>query len=273
MYVDLLVSPFGREMGELLDAARLADASAVRTLWLPDHFSGAVFGAPYTRHPFVCLGAMAAVTERVGLGILVANMVNRHPVQLASAGNSLQSLAPGRVQIGIGSGAAPASRFAVEHEMIGRRLLPAADRRRQLDDYLAAVRAIWEGTGSFRSESFAAHELTGVVDGAAAPPLIVGASSWPTVEIALRRADGVNLRRTRWLPDQLDRLVANRPVRPFEVSVLDIAAEVLDSNGRPSGPWSAAELARSGVQARIVATPPILEEVALQRLLAATSGS
>ena len=269
MRVDLLVSPFGRDMGELLDAARLADASAVRTLWLPDHFSGTVFGASHTRHPFVCLGAMAAVTERVELGILVANMVNRHPVQLASAANSLQSLAPGRVRIGVGSGAAPASRFAVEHEMIGRRLLPASTRRVQLDDYLAALQAIWRGAGNFSSASFEAHDLTGVVDGAPAPPLIVGASSWPTVEIALGRADGVNLRRTRWLADQLDRLVANRPARPFEVSVLDIAAEVLDSNGRDSGPWPASELARSGVDARIVATPPILEEGALQRLLAA----
>ncbi len=269
MRVDLLVSPFGRSVRELVDTARLADRSAVRTLWVPDHFSGAVFGAPFARHPFVCLGAMAAVAERVELGIMVANMVNRHPVHLASAINSLQSLAPHRVRLGIGSGAAPASRFAREHEMIGRRLRPAAERRSQLADQLGALHAIWGGRGSFESASCALHDLEGVVDDAARPPIVVGASSWPTIEVALATADGVNLRRTRWLIDQLERLSAHPPARSFEVSVLDNAAEVLDPSSRAPGPWSTAELAASGVAARVIATPPVRDGDELARLVAA----
>ena len=120
---------------------------------MTDHFSGAVDGAPWSRDPFVTLGAMAAVTERIELGLLVANMVNRHPVQLVSAFNSLQSIAPGRVRLGLGSGAAPGSRFAVEHEAIGRDL--GRDRRRStrsaLRDQIRAVRAIYAGAESFDS--------------------------------------------------------------------------------------------------------------------------
>ena len=274
MRVDLLLSPFGRDVDELVTAARTADDAAVRTVWVPDHFSGTIFGAEFTRHPFVCLGAMAAVTERVDLGILVANMVNRHPVQLASAINSLQSLAPGRIRLGLGSGAAPASRFAGEHEMIGRKLLPAGDRRSLLDDYLGALRAIWGRAPSHTSREFAMHDLAGIVDGAAAPPIVVGASSWPTIEVAARSADGVNLRRTRWLPDQLGRLRAERPDHSFEVSVLDNDTDLLDSaRSRGPGPWWANELGRAGVDVRVVATPPITDSGELDRLLAAATAT
>lgn len=274
MHVDLLLSPFGRPLDELVATARVADHSAVRTIWVPDHFSGVPFGAEYARHPFVCLGAMAAVTERVGLGILVANMVNRHPVQLASAVNSLQSLAPGRVRLGVGSGAAPASRFAGEHEMIGRKLRSAGERRLQLDDYLGALRAIWNRRATYTSGEFAMHHLEAVVDGAPAPPMVVGASSWPTIEVAVRSADGVNVRRTRWLPDQLERLAAHRPERAFEVSVLDNDVDLLDgSRQRTPGPWSANALGRAGVDVRVVATSPIVEADELTRLVAAAVNS
>lgn len=270
MRVDLLLSPFGRAVDELVATARVADGSDVRTVWVPDHFSGAMFGAPFTRHPFVCLGAMAAVTERVELGVLVANMVNRHPAQLASAVNSLQSLAPGRIRLGVGSGAAPASRFAAEHEMIDRTLLPAGRRRAVLGEYVRALRSVWRHDEAFTSESIEMHDLAGVVDEAGAPPIVVGASSWPTIEIALGDADGVNLRRTRWLPDQLERLAASRPDRSFEVSVLDNDVDLLDSSRqRVDGPWSASSLRRAGVDVRIVATPPVVDADDLQRLVTA----
>ena len=64
--------------------------------------------------------------------LLVANITNRHPAQLASGINSIQSLAPGRVRFGVGSGAAPGSRFAVEHDMIGKQLGDLDGRRSHL---------------------------------------------------------------------------------------------------------------------------------------------
>ena len=132
MIIDVLATVFGADVPDLVDMARALDDSDIGVLWVTDHFSGAVDGAPWSRDPFVTLGAMAAVTERVELGLLVANMVNRHPVQLVSAFNSLQSIAPGRVRLGMGSGAAPGSRFAVEHEAIGRDLGATVDGRRAM---------------------------------------------------------------------------------------------------------------------------------------------
>ena len=220
MLIDLAINAFGADVPDMLEAASLAEETGYACLWVTDHFSGAVVGRDWTRDPFVCLGAMAAVTERIELGVLVANVVNRHPAQLASAVNSLQSFAPGRIRLGVGSGAAPGSRFAVEHEAIGRSLGTAGERRRVLIDSIGALRAIWRGDEAFDAPEVGFDGLRGVVDGARRPPIVVGASAWETVEVALAHADGVNLRVTGSLDGHLTRLRAERPAG-FEVSVLD----------------------------------------------------
>lgn len=243
--------------------AQAAESSGVGCVWVSDHFSGAVAGRSWSRDPFVCLGAIAAVTEQIDVGVLVANIVNRHPAQLASATNSLQSLAPGRVRLGVGSGAAPGSRFAGEHDAIGTSLGDVGVRRRRLIDSIAALRAIWNGRDGFAADP-AAQEvgfsgLSSVVDDAPFPPLIVGASSWPTVEIALEFADGVNLRRTAALPDVLARISEHRP-DGFEVSVLDSFGEVADDPRRID------ESAASGVDRLVLGIFPPHDVSRLGRL-------
>src|SRR3954453_13834612 len=143
MRTDLVLSPFGTHGAHVLAAARAADAGGFDVLWTYDHFGGAVVGAPWSRHPFVNLGAVAAATERAGLGVVVPNASNRHPAQLASALNTLQSLAPGRVYCGVGSGTAASSPFAVEQHAIGRTPASAAVRREHLRETIACLRAIW----------------------------------------------------------------------------------------------------------------------------------
>ncbi len=220
MIIDVVADLFGGDVAALVPFARAIDDSPVGALWVTDHFSGSVVGAPWSRDPFVSLGAMAAVTRRVDLGILVANITNRHPVQLAAAANSVQSFAPGRFRLGLGSGAAPGSKFAAEHEAIGKVLLPTVDRRREhLRDHLRATRAIWAGAPSFTSPTVSFEGLAGVTDGAPMPTMIVGASAWPTIEVALDEADGVNIRLTSALDELLDRIRATAP-DGFEVSVL-----------------------------------------------------
>lgn len=220
MRVDLAINPFDADVGEMVDVAVLAENTGAAAAWLTDHFSGAMVSKKWSRDPFVCLGAMAASTSRLELGILVANVVNRHPAQFASAVNSLQSLAPGRIRLGVGSGAAPGSRFASEHVAIGRVLGNDAERRRLLADSVEALRRIWAGEPSFSADDVGFEGLAGIVDGAPCPPIIVGASSWSTIELAVEVADGVNIRANNRTAEYLERLsVVRRP--GFEVSVLD----------------------------------------------------
>ena len=230
--VDLAINPFDADVGDMVRVAQRAEDAGASAVWVADHFSGAVVGRRWSRDPFVCLGAIAASTARVDLGILVANIVNRHPAQLAAAVDSLRSLAPGRIRLGVGSGAAPGSRFAVEHEAIGRVLGSADERRALLVDHLLALRAIWRHESDFESDSIRWSGLTGVVDDRSVrPQVVVGASAWPTVEVALAHADGVNLRRTAALDDHLARLADAAPAG-FEVSVLDTPDGLCD------GSWS-----------------------------------
>jgi len=262
MLHDLVINPFGASVPAMVDVAVAADEFGFSRVWVTDHFSGAVVGAPWSRDPFVCLGAIAAATRRVGLGLLVANIVNRHPAQLASAVNSLQSLAPGRVMLGVGSGAAPNSRFAVEHDAVGHRLDDLEVRRRHLVDYVSALRAIWAGTPDHDSVAAGFSGLTAVTDGAPEPSIIVGASMWPTIEVATLVADGVNIRRTQRLGTLLARL-ADLDLDPeFEVSVLDD----LDPDHPLGGEYD--DLIEAAVDRRILTASAPFDLSLLERLAA-----
>jgi alkanesulfonate monooxygenase SsuD/methylene tetrahydromethanopterin reductase-like flavin-dependent oxidoreductase (luciferase family) len=230
--IDLAINPFDADVSAMVELAVAAEKRGYAAAWVPDHFSGAVVRRRWSRDPFVCLSAIAAATRRLELGVLVANMRNRHPAQLASAVNSLQALAGTRVHLGLGSGASPGSRFAVEHEAIGTDLGSAAERRAALADTIGALRAIWSGTTSFEGRAgYDFHALAGVVDDSPAPAIIVGASAWPTIELAVAHADGVNVRWSERAPE-LIRRVRSRGPDEFEVSVLGDFDDVASSPGR-----------------------------------------
>lgn len=214
---DLVLAPFETGIGDMVEAARVADAGGIDTVWTYDHFSGLVTGRRWSRDPWVALAAIAARTEQINVGVLVANVANRHPAQLASAVNSLQSLAPGRVLLGIGAGAAAGTRWTTECDAIGRSVAPVAERREHLVESIGALRAIW------RNEAFTGERVTitadaAVTDGSPAPPIIVGGSTAPTLAVACEHADGANL-----LPgdDLAERVAMVRGRRPdgFDVGV------------------------------------------------------
>ncbi len=265
MLIDVAVHPFDARVPDMVAFARAAETSGAGCVWVADHFSGAVVGRAWSRDPFACLGAIAAVTDRIGVGLLVANVFNRHPAQLASAVNSLQSIAPGRVRLGVGSGAAPGSRFAVEHDAIGNPPGDVEHRRRRLVESIVALRAIWDGADTAAGDA-GFSGLSAVVDPSTRPPLIVGASSWPTIEVALDGADGVNLRRTSALPELLARIEQRRP-HGFEVSVLDWFDDVADDPG-VIGRYVAA-----GVDRLVLGISPPHDPARLDRLDFAAGGS
>jgi 5,10-methylenetetrahydromethanopterin reductase len=65
--------------------------------WLPD-------SQLRRRDTYVQLAAAARVTERIVLGPLLANPINRHPSVTASSIATIDELAPGRVLLGWGVG-------------------------------------------------------------------------------------------------------------------------------------------------------------------------
>ncbi|MFQ5556002.1 MAG: LLM class flavin-dependent oxidoreductase [Acidimicrobiales bacterium] len=218
---DLLISPFSADAAEMVEAARQAEDAGYDGLFTLDHFSGAMVGRGWSREPFTVLGAFAAATRAVRLGPLVANVVNRHPVLLASAAATLQSLSSGRAVLGLGAGAAPGSRFAGEHEAVNRPLADGAGRRRHLIETIEVIRHLWGGGGDHAGEHHRFTGLEGVVGPEPRPPIIVGATSARTVELACRHADGVNVRVGPGLVELVGLARDLTRGRPFEISIFD----------------------------------------------------
>jgi alkanesulfonate monooxygenase SsuD/methylene tetrahydromethanopterin reductase-like flavin-dependent oxidoreductase (luciferase family) len=224
LHTDVVIDPFGADVRDMIEVARVADAGGFGGAWTLDHFSGDILGQPWSRDPFTVMGAVAASTRRLRVGVLVANMKNRHPAQLASAVNTLQSIAPGRVVCGVGSGAGPTGPFSTEFTAIGVQLERAERRRYELAETVAALRAIWRGEPDYAGHDVAFSGLRAVVDGSAPPPFIIGATSAETVALACACADGVNIRRTG-SQESVTELVAlahqRAPGPEFEIDVYD----------------------------------------------------
>jgi probable F420-dependent oxidoreductase len=100
-----------------VELARAAEARGFESLFLPEHthipsqrttpyIEGGELPDEYRRtfDPFVTLGAMAAVTERLKLGTSVCLVVQRDPIVLAKEVATLDRLSGGRVLFGVGAG-------------------------------------------------------------------------------------------------------------------------------------------------------------------------
>jgi alkanesulfonate monooxygenase SsuD/methylene tetrahydromethanopterin reductase-like flavin-dependent oxidoreductase (luciferase family) len=175
MIVDVQFSSAHNDWPALRDAVLEAESDGTYgTTWVLDHFDGSTFpgGDRDLLEAFTFMGALAAATTTIGIGSLVANVANRHPELLALAASSVQRISNGRLQLGIGAGAAPETPWSREHRERGIELLPTLPERH------AAV----------------VHQIEVLRRRAPDVPVIVGVNSEQLARIAGTYADGVNIR-------------------------------------------------------------------------------
>lgn len=89
----------------------------------------------HTYDPFVALAAMAMVTQRIALGTAVSLVLQHHPIGLAKTTASLDRIAGGRFEFGVGPG-------WNREEMANHGVDPRSRTRRMLE-HLTAIREIW----------------------------------------------------------------------------------------------------------------------------------
>jgi alkanesulfonate monooxygenase SsuD/methylene tetrahydromethanopterin reductase-like flavin-dependent oxidoreductase (luciferase family) len=198
MKIDIQFSPGTNEWPALRDAVLRAEDEGYDTTWVFDHFDGQMLqGDRPMLECFTLLGALAQATSTIGLGTLVANVANRHPAVLASAASSVQRISGGRLTVGLGAGAAPASKWSSEHVARGIQLHDdLADRHAVVVEQIRLIRALPE-----------------------AMPIIVGVNSVRLATIAGQIADGVNVRLTNERAAEfIDAARAAAADRNFEVS-------------------------------------------------------
>jgi len=90
------------------------EALGFESLWLTDHLTRTASpGEPYLE-AWTMLSALATVTEKPRLGVLVSSNTFRHPSVLAKQAVTLDHISNGRLELGIGAGW-----FKPEHDMFG----------------------------------------------------------------------------------------------------------------------------------------------------------
>jgi alkanesulfonate monooxygenase SsuD/methylene tetrahydromethanopterin reductase-like flavin-dependent oxidoreductase (luciferase family) len=187
--VGFCLGTFGVSYAELRNAARLLDALRFDSVWLWDHYVS--WNDP--REPVIegltALAALAEATQHIRLGPLVANNLNRHPGRLAKIAATLQEIAQGRFELGIGGGG-----WKPEQEAFGIEQGTLDERTGRVAEALQIIRLLWSGEPvTFDGRDY---RLTGAIVAPPPhplPPIIVGARGTRLCRIAGRFADGLNV--------------------------------------------------------------------------------
>lgn len=123
--------------------------------WLFDHFmpiNGQVEGP--CMDGWTLLGALASVTERVRLGLMVGCNGYRNPAVLAKIATTVDQVSGGRLDMGLGAGW-----FELEYKMYGLPFPPPAQRIGELDEACQMLKLLWtEELATFNGKYYTLQE-------------------------------------------------------------------------------------------------------------------
>lgn len=115
------------------------DTLGFDSAWVFDHFLP-IFSDPTgpCLEGWTTLSALAMVTRKIRIGVLVTGNTYRHPAVLAKMATTLDIISQGRLTLGLGAGW-----FALEHETFGIPFPPVAERLQRLDEALTVIGRLW----------------------------------------------------------------------------------------------------------------------------------
>jgi F420-dependent oxidoreductase-like protein len=199
--MDLVGIDPAQHWGVMAGLARRADANSDWTsIWVYDHFHTVPEPSrEATYEAWTLMSALAAVTGRVRLGQMCTCMSYREPTYLAKVASTIDIIAEGRLEMGIGAG-------WYEHEWraYGYGFPTAGERIRRLEEGVQIFRDMWtKGEATFSGKHYqvdgaicAPQPLQGtVLPGSKAngiPIWIAGGGEKKTLRIAAQYADYTN---------------------------------------------------------------------------------
>ncbi|HEU5374402.1 MAG TPA: TIGR03560 family F420-dependent LLM class oxidoreductase [Ktedonobacteraceae bacterium] len=173
----------------LLEIWREADThSLFEHAWISDHFMslGNDPSGPCLES-WTLLAALTAQTQRLRIGVMVTGNTYRHPAVLAKMAATVDIIAHGRLNFGIGTGWSEQ-----EHRAYGILLPPPGERIRRLDEACEMIRRMWtERTVTFAGRYYHLHEAYCEPKPVQrpTPPFAIGADGDQTLRVVARHAD------------------------------------------------------------------------------------
>ena len=234
-------------MASLLEAGQLVERLGFDGLFVFDHPS-------IHPDPWVCLSALAVVTERVRLGSVVNCVPYRHPVHLARLAADLDNLSGGRLVLGVGVGWLEA-----EFRALGVPFRPVGERLGALEEALTVIQGAWGPRPfTFAGRHYAVEEVRVAPPPVRRPPILIGGGGERvTLRQVARFADACNVSELQPADGKQDRVGGADTVRRKLGALRAHCADV----GRPAD-----EVLRTHFTLRLIIAP---DESALAAKLAA----
>jgi alkanesulfonate monooxygenase SsuD/methylene tetrahydromethanopterin reductase-like flavin-dependent oxidoreductase (luciferase family) len=169
-------------------ATAMEQSGGFSALWLADHMQNLSPDGPTSPMPesYLLLGALAATTSTVDLGVLATSVLYRRPELLAKMVTTLDALSGGRAILGIGAGH---PRTEAEHRAYGYNFPSVGERMRLLEDALDTIRPML--TPEPDPDSPPNWPRPTRPNGI--PILVAGSGEQRLLRIAARHADLINL--------------------------------------------------------------------------------
>jgi probable F420-dependent oxidoreductase len=182
-----------RPTSEVLELARFADEGGWHGFWYADHYmpntGSEAIQAGDVHECWAVLPAVAAVTEHIRLGPLVAPTSVHHPAVLANRAATIDHLSGGRMVLGLGAG------WQInEHHAYGIELQEPGPRVTRFDEAIQIVRSLLsEERTSFDGEYYSITDAPSDPKPVQSPlPIVVGTASPRMLRITARHADEWN---------------------------------------------------------------------------------
>lgn len=197
--------------------ATLAEDLGYDSVWVSDHLvspAGQDYPTPYMHDPLTTLTWAAAVTRRVGLATTVLVAPQYHPLWLANATATLDSLSGGRLTLGVGVGWSEAEFDALDQGF--------TDRGARMDEIIDVLRVAWtEDPAGFDGRFYSFSDIRVLPRPAHDIPIWVGGGTEAAHRRAVERGDGfhaIGLDRSE-ARAVVERIRQDRPEETFPVSL------------------------------------------------------
>jgi F420-dependent oxidoreductase-like protein len=176
----------------LVELAKLADDAGYRALLAPDHLTTVQPSTDMVFEAWTLITALARETTTVRIGHLVTANGYRNPALQAKMASTVDVLAGGRLDFGIGAGW-----LEPDHRQYGYDFGTTGERLRRLEEAVQVILALWtEPKATFEGRYYRIEDAVNEPKGVQRPhiPLMIaGAGEKRTLRLVARYGDACNI--------------------------------------------------------------------------------